>query len=109
MCTQRKYFARFIARAALTVSTVTLLGGSPLPSYAERIKDLTTVQGVRSNAHGDLLCHVIVETPVNLTARQKELLQEFEAISSGDNDANPENAYWIASSKIVSGACSATM
>ena len=50
MCTQRKYFARFIARAALTVSTVTLLGGSPLPSYAERIKDLTTVQGVRSNA-----------------------------------------------------------
>ena len=32
------------------------------------------IKGVRSQVHGDLLCHVVVETPVNLTARQKELL-----------------------------------
>ena len=39
------------------------------------------IKGVRSHAHGDLLCHVVVETPVNLTPRQKELLQELEAIN----------------------------
>ena len=31
--------------------------------------------------HGDLFCHVAIETPVKLTARQKELLREFEAIN----------------------------
>ena len=38
------------------------------------------IKGVRSNTHGDLLCHVVVETPVKLTERQKELLHEFESI-----------------------------
>ena len=33
------------------------------------------------HAHGDLHCHVVVETPVNLTDRQKELLREFEDIN----------------------------
>src|SRR6185503_1559425 len=39
------------------------------------------IKGVRSNAPGDLLCHVVVETPVKLTSRQKELLQELEALN----------------------------
>ncbi|MFB9886535.1 molecular chaperone DnaJ [Balneatrix alpica] len=34
---------------------------------------------VRGGAPGDLICRVAVETPVNLTARQKELLREFQA------------------------------
>jgi len=42
------------------------------------------IRGVRSHAPGDLFCHVVVETPVSLTARQRELLQEFEAISQKD-------------------------
>ena len=47
-------------------------------------------------AHGDLLCHVVVETPVNLTARQKELLREFEAINAQDPAAhNPRAKYWL--------------
>ena len=37
-------------------------------------------QGRAQPAHGDLYCHVVVETPVNLTDRQRELLREFEAI-----------------------------
>ena len=41
------------------------------------------VKSVRSAAVGDLYCHVVVETPVNLTERQKELLEEFEKISTG--------------------------
>ncbi len=39
------------------------------------------IKGVRSDHPGDLLCHVVVETPVSLTERQKELLREFEEIS----------------------------
>lgn len=41
------------------------------------------VKSVRSSLIGDLYCHVIVETPINLTDRQKELLAEFEKISTG--------------------------
>lgn len=42
------------------------------------------IKGVRSQAPGDLYCHVVVETPVDLTERQRELLREFEAISQRD-------------------------
>ena len=41
------------------------------------------IKSLRSSATGDLYCHVLVETPVNLTDRQKELLEEFEKISTG--------------------------
>jgi molecular chaperone DnaJ len=41
------------------------------------------IKSVRSAAVGDLYCHIVVETPVNLTDRQKELLEEFEKISTG--------------------------
>jgi molecular chaperone DnaJ len=54
------------------------------------------IKGVRSHAHGDLLCHVVVETPVNLTARQRELLLELEAINqeeSGRHD--PRAKSWM--------------
>jgi molecular chaperone DnaJ len=42
------------------------------------------IKAVRGNNFGDLMCHVVVETPVNLTERQKELLREFEDISQTD-------------------------
>src|SRR5471030_14474 len=42
------------------------------------------IKGVRSHAPGDLFCHVLIETPVNLNERQKELLREFEAITQKD-------------------------
>ncbi len=41
------------------------------------------IKGVRSQAPGDLMAHIVVETPVNLTERQKELLREFEVCCSG--------------------------
>ncbi|SEQ30656.1 molecular chaperone DnaJ [Amphritea atlantica] len=37
------------------------------------------IKPVRGGAVGDLLVRVIVETPVNLSGKQKELLREFEA------------------------------
>ena len=54
------------------------------------------IKGVRSHTHGDLMCHVIVETPVHLTERQKELLREFEAISLKDSDRHsPRAKSWM--------------
>ncbi len=46
------------------------------------------IKGVRSHVPGDLMCHMIVETPVNLSERQRELLQELESLSPGRNN-NP--------------------
>ena len=39
------------------------------------------IKGVRSTTFGDLMCHVVIETPVNLTTRQRELLAELEDIN----------------------------
>jgi molecular chaperone DnaJ len=42
------------------------------------------------------MCHVVVETPVSLTSRQRELLQEFETISSNDTARhNPRAKSWM--------------
>jgi molecular chaperone DnaJ len=54
------------------------------------------IRGVRSSGHGDLICHVAIETPVNLTSRQKELLQELEAINlKGGGKHNPRAKSWM--------------
>ena len=54
------------------------------------------IKGVRSQTHGDLLCHVVLETPVSLTERQKELLRELEEISSSNNGKhNPRAKGWM--------------
>jgi len=54
------------------------------------------IKGVRSASHGDLHCHVVVETPVSLTARQKELLAEFDAISRKDEERHsPRAKSWM--------------
>ena len=44
---------------------------------------------LRGGHAGDLYIHCVVETPVHLTRRQKELLKEFEAAGSDEN--NPES------------------
>ena len=54
------------------------------------------IKGVRSHSHGDLMCHVVVETPVSLTERQKELLRELEAINLQDDSRhNPRAKSWM--------------
>ena len=50
------------------------------------------IKSLRSSAVGDLYCHVLVETPVNLTDRQKELLEEFDKIATGlDRSQTPRH------------------
>ena len=45
---------------------------------------------LRSARVGDMYIQVVVETPQNLTRRQRELLEEFEQVSSPQN--NPESS-----------------
>src|SRR5215469_535184 len=45
---------------------------------------------LRSKQLGDMYVQVVVETPQNLTKRQRELLSEFQKLSS--NETNPESA-----------------
>ena len=52
---------------------------------------------LRSSQMGDLYIQIQIETPQKLTKRQRELLQEFEKISSGEN--NPESSGFFARMK----------
>jgi molecular chaperone DnaJ len=46
------------------------------------------------------MCHVIVETPVKLTDRQKELLREMEAINQEDSGKHsPRSKSWMDKAK----------
>lgn len=54
------------------------------------------VRNVRNGQLGDLYCRVSVETPVNLTKRQKELLQEFDSVTrEGGARHNPREQTWV--------------
>ncbi|QQS16574.1 MAG: molecular chaperone DnaJ [Neisseriales bacterium] len=44
------------------------------------------IKAINGGQQGDLLCHVVLETPIKLTERQRALLEEFEAISQGVKD-----------------------
>jgi molecular chaperone DnaJ len=54
------------------------------------------VRNVRSGEVGDLYCRVSVEVPVNLTARQKELLEEFDrSVREGGAKHSPRTESWL--------------
>jgi len=54
------------------------------------------VKSVRGSKQGDLLCRVSVETPVNLTKKQKELLKDFEDSMREDNvNHSPRASSWL--------------
>ena len=53
------------------------------------------VRPVRNAATGDLYCRVEVETPVKLTAEQKNLLNQFnDALSAGGDRHRPRASFW---------------
>lgn len=53
------------------------------------------IKGVHSSTPGDLFCHVVVETPVKLTERQKTLLREFDdSVTEGGAKHNPQTKTW---------------
>ncbi|RMF20021.1 MAG: molecular chaperone DnaJ [Gammaproteobacteria bacterium] len=54
------------------------------------------VTPLRGGAPGDLLCRVVVETPVNLTSRQKELLREFQSLMDDKHGKHsPKKSSWF--------------
>ncbi|HMW70487.1 MAG TPA: molecular chaperone DnaJ [Cellvibrionaceae bacterium] len=53
------------------------------------------VAPVRGGAAGDLLCRVIVETPVNLTAKQKDLLRQLQEDMTGSSTHSPKQSSWF--------------
>ncbi|MEM8978725.1 MAG: molecular chaperone DnaJ [Pseudomonadota bacterium] len=52
--------------------------------------------GLRGGGYGDMFIEMAVETPVNLTSKQKELLREFDKLSE---DNNPESSDFFSSVK----------
>jgi molecular chaperone DnaJ len=73
-----------------TVSVPTLEGDVALKIPAEtqsgrvfRLRE-KGVKPVRGGQRGDLFCRVVVETPVKLTADQRELLRKFDESLKGD-------------------------
>ncbi|HEC17304.1 MAG TPA: molecular chaperone DnaJ [Sedimenticola sp.] len=58
------------------------------------------IKPVRGGPVGDLICRVVVETPVNLTERQKELLEELdETMQAGGRRHSPHSTSWLAGVK----------
>ncbi len=54
------------------------------------------VKSVRGSAVGDLICRIMIETPVNLTNEQKDLLKQLDS-SLNDNSINhsPRSSTWL--------------
>jgi molecular chaperone DnaJ len=87
-----------IATAALggEVEVPTIEGGRSrvkVPAGSQTGKQMRLrgkgMPALRGGAAGDMLIELAVETPVNLTSRQKDLLREFERLSE---DNNPEGS-----------------
>ncbi|QIK38891.1 molecular chaperone DnaJ [Caldichromatium japonicum] len=54
------------------------------------------IKPVRATTPGDLICRVVIETPVNLTEHQKDLLRQFEAsLQEGGSHHNPQSHSWL--------------
>ena len=100
-----------LCQVPISVATAALGGELEIPTLNGRVKlkipsetqtgKLFRMRGkgvkpVRGGPVGDLLCRVQVETPVKLTARQKELLQELEESMISDNTKhNPQSGSWM--------------
>jgi molecular chaperone DnaJ len=54
---------------------------------------------LRSAGRGDMYVEAIVETPVNLSKKQRELLQEFDKLGSKDGGTHPQSEGFFAKVK----------
>jgi molecular chaperone DnaJ len=51
---------------------------------------------LRSPARGDMFVEIAVETPANLTRKQRELLEQFDAESRANAKTSPESEGFFA-------------
>lgn len=58
------------------------------------------VKSVRGGPQGDLICNLVVEVPVDLNRKQKDLLRAFgEAVDGDSGKHTPESAGWLSKAK----------
>ena len=86
-----------------SIEVPTIAGGRgrvPLPAGSQSGRQMRLrskgMPALRGGGTGDMFIELAVETPVNLTARQKELLREFEDLSE---ENNPESSSFFSSVK----------
>ena len=88
------------ARAPISFTTAALGGSIEIPGPDGEVHSIRIAPGIQSGqeirqrgagmpvlqgrGRGDLVVRVVVETPNRLSARQRELLEEFRAIETGD-------------------------
>ncbi|MEL0036745.1 MAG: molecular chaperone DnaJ [Gammaproteobacteria bacterium] len=53
------------------------------------------VKPMRGGAQGDLLCRVTVETPVNLSSEQKDMIRNFSSTLEGKSKHSPQASTWF--------------
>lgn len=103
--------SNLLCEVPISVATAALGGELEVPTLNGRVKlkipaETQTgrmfrlkgkgVKPVRGGITGDLICKVMIETPVKLTAKQKELLREFDESVHGDNkNHNPQGSSWM--------------
>lgn len=99
-----------ICEAPIGFSTAALGGELEVPTLEGRIKlkippetqhgKMFRLRGkgvvpLRGRTPGDLICRVVVETPVNLSTKQKELLRDFNESLKSENCHNPKSSSWF--------------
>jgi len=85
-------FATAVLGGAVTVPTLEGEVSLKIPAETQsgrvfRLRD-KGVKPVRGGARGDLFCRVVVETPVKLSAEQRELLRQFDQSLRDDGRAH---------------------
>jgi molecular chaperone DnaJ len=93
----------FVTAALGGTVEVPTLGGSvdlkvPGETQSGRVFRLREkgVKPVRGGATGDLFCRVVVETPVNLTDQQRELLKQFDGtMRDSSRNHSPRERTWL--------------
>ncbi|KAF0224374.1 MAG: molecular chaperone [Rhodospirillaceae bacterium] len=107
--------ANIYCRVPIPMTTAALGGAIDVPTIEGAMTKVTIPPGtqsgnqfrlkskgmsvLRSPARGDMFIQAMVETPVNLTARQQELLKEFETAGDKDTKHNPESEGFFAKVK----------
>ncbi|CDL00114.1 chaperone Hsp40, co-chaperone with DnaK [Magnetospirillum gryphiswaldense MSR-1 v2] len=107
--------ANIYCRVPIPMTTAALGGAIDVPTIEGAMTKVTIPPGtqsgnqfrlkskgmsvLRSPARGDMFIQAMVETPVNLTDRQKELLKEFETAGDKDTKHNPESEGFFAKVK----------
>jgi molecular chaperone DnaJ len=102
--------ADIYCRVPIPMTTAALGGTSEIPTIEGKLARVTIPAGtptghqfrlknkgmsiLRSKSRGDMFVQTLVETPVNLTDRQKELLKEFESDGSAETHSPQSHGFF---------------